>query len=140
MQVPSRVVELLQRVTLDCEIPTCPAKLFDFCVQVQISYLIILPSPFHLLHRHQILMTVWRFSLPSSVPLSFYPSQTFFQHIFGTLSPPLILLTRGTNTERSYTSEEIISRIKDRSVEIFQSESQRKKWLKGKRTESASVT
>lgn len=72
----------------------------------------------------------------------FYPSQIFSQRIFWKSNPMIYLLLRGSKLAQKDCTfqKKIISGIKDRSVEIFQSESQRKKMIERKKEQSASVT
>lgn len=100
--------------------------------KVCISHTIIFPYPFHLLHRHQALQSEGSLSLFFLCSLIFYPSQ-IFSHIFWKLNPIFTFASQTiqTNTKALYTSKEIISGIKNRSVKIFQSKKQ--KWLKRKK-------
>ena len=107
--------------------------------KVYISHTIIFPYPFHVLHRHQTLQSEGSLSF-FLCSLIFYPSQIFSQHIFWKSNPIFTFASQTiqTNTKALYTSEEIISGIKNRSVKIFQSK--KKKMIERKKEQSRSET
>ena len=108
--------------------------------KVYISHIIIFPYPFHVLHRNQTLQSEGSLSF-FLCSLIFYPSQIFSQHIFWKSNPIFTFASQTiqTNTKALYTSEEIISGIKNRSVKIFQSK-KKKKMIERKEEQSRSVT
>lgn len=97
------VFGLLQRVTLDWEIPISLTKRFNSVWSSKFPIQFLFPSSFHLLHRHETfffwhetLITVWKFSPPCSAPSSFILHRHVPSISFGNLVPSLYLLLRGS--------------------------------------------